>query len=67
MDDKSTLDFLGEQLDEYVKTLPIDVQVLRMKERSGIVAARLRGAEYAKVTQLIHILCEFNLFCCREK
>lgn len=51
MDDKSEFVFLGDQLDEYVKTLPIDVQVIRMKERNGIVMARLRGAEYAQVVQ----------------
>lgn len=51
VDDKSTLDFLGDQLDEYVKTLPVSVKVVRMEERFGIVRARLRGADYATVRQ----------------
>lgn len=51
MDDKSTHDYLGNQLDEYVRTLPLPVNVVRMEGRFGIVKARLRGAEYAKVRQ----------------
>ncbi|KAG4069665.1 hypothetical protein HA402_014688 [Bradysia odoriphaga] len=49
VDDKSTLDHLGDQLDEYVKTLPVPVKVVRMEDRFGIVKARLRGAEVATV------------------
>lgn len=52
VDDKSTLDFLGEQLDEYVKTLPIQVKVLRMEERLGLINARLRGAEISQVNNM---------------
>lgn len=49
VDDKSTLDYLGEQLDEFVKTLPIDTKLIRMEERSGLIIARLRGAQAAQV------------------
>lgn len=59
MDDKSTFDYLGVQLDEYVKTLPIPVKVLRMEDRFGIVKARLRGAEYSTVRR--------NYFLCSHK
>ncbi|KAG4069982.1 hypothetical protein HA402_013642 [Bradysia odoriphaga] len=48
VDDKSTFDFLGEQLDEYVKTLPIEVKIVRMEERLGLIKARLSGAEIAR-------------------
>ncbi|KAJ6636201.1 Polypeptide N-acetylgalactosaminyltransferase 5, partial [Pseudolycoriella hygida] len=48
VDDKSTFDYLGNQLDEYVKTLPVPVKVLRMDERFGIVKARLLGAANAE-------------------
>lgn len=47
VDDKSTFDYLGDQLEEYVKALPIPVKVVRMEDRYGIVKARLRGAELA--------------------
>ncbi|XP_037050346.1 polypeptide N-acetylgalactosaminyltransferase 5-like [Bradysia coprophila] len=47
VDDKSTLEHLGDQLDEYAKTLPVPVKVVRMEERFGIVRARLRGAKVA--------------------
>lgn len=52
VDDKSTLDFLGEQLDEYVRTLPLPVKLLRMEDRVGLIKARLRGAEVAQVNDL---------------
>lgn len=40
---------LGEKLDSYVKTLPIQVKVLRQKPRNGLIQARLLGASHAKV------------------
>lgn len=52
VDDQSTLDFLGEQLDEYVLKLPIHTKVIRMEERLGLIKARLRGAEAAQVNNL---------------
>ncbi|XP_002738977.1 polypeptide N-acetylgalactosaminyltransferase 1-like [Saccoglossus kowalevskii] len=44
VDDASERDFLGKQLDDYVRGLSVRVRVVRMAERSGIVGARLRGA-----------------------
>lgn len=41
-------DYLGRKLEEYVKTLPVPVYVLRTEKRSGLIRARLQGAE--KVT-----------------
>jgi polypeptide N-acetylgalactosaminyltransferase len=40
-------DYLGAPLDEFVKTLPVRVKVLRNKERLGLMRSRLRGAEVA--------------------
>lgn len=48
VDDASEKDFLGKQLDDYVATLPISVYVVRMGQRSGLIRARLRGAELSK-------------------
>lgn len=41
-------DYLGRKLEDYVKTLPVPVYVLRTNKRSGLIRARLLGAE--KVT-----------------
>ncbi|XP_076272874.1 polypeptide N-acetylgalactosaminyltransferase 5 isoform X3 [Rhynchophorus ferrugineus] len=48
VDDASERDYLGRKLEEYVKTLPIPVYVLRTEKRSGLIRARLLGAK--KVT-----------------
>lgn len=48
VDDSSEKDFLGSQLDEYVSKLPVRVVVERLKVRSGLVKARLRGASIAR-------------------
>lgn len=48
VDDASERDFLGQKLDDYVKTLPVPVHVERMGKRSGLIRARLRGASRAK-------------------
>ena len=39
---------LGEKLEEYVKTLPVPVIVLRTEKRSGLIRARLLGAKHVK-------------------
>ncbi|KAJ6646638.1 Polypeptide N-acetylgalactosaminyltransferase 5 [Pseudolycoriella hygida] len=49
VDDKSTFDYLGQQLDDYVETLPIPVKIIRMEDRLGLIKARLRGAEVSRV------------------
>lgn len=40
-------EFLGEELDNYVATLPVRTKVLRLAQREGIVAARILGAKTA--------------------
>jgi len=47
VDDASERDHLGKQLDEYVSTLEKPVHVLRTGKRSGLIRARLIGAEKA--------------------
>ncbi|KAL1497990.1 hypothetical protein ABEB36_008862 [Hypothenemus hampei] len=48
VDDASERDYLGAKLENYVKSLPVPVYVLRTQKRSGLIRARLLGAE--KVT-----------------
>lgn len=47
VDDASDREHLGKQLDEYVSTLEKPVHVLRTGKRSGLIRARLIGAEKA--------------------
>ncbi|CAL8267693.1 unnamed protein product [Lota lota] len=47
VDDCSTKEHLGKQLDEYMKKLP-KVRIIRLKERQGLIRARLEGAAVAK-------------------
>ncbi|NWW01967.1 GALT5 acetylgalactosaminyltransferase, partial [Oreocharis arfaki] len=47
VDDFSTKEYLKEQLDTYMSRFP-KVKVLRLKERHGLIRARLAGAEIAK-------------------
>lgn len=39
---------LGQQLEDYVATLPVSVKVLRTEKRSGLIRARLLGAKHVK-------------------
>lgn len=48
MDDASTSDFLKQPLDDYIKTLPAKVKVIRIAKREGLIRARLAGARVAK-------------------
>ncbi|CAO1306249.1 unnamed protein product [Diamesa serratosioi] len=48
VDDASEREHLGEKLEKYVETLPVPTFVLRTVKRSGLIRARLLGAE--KVT-----------------
>lgn len=41
-------EYLGKKLEDYVATLPVLVKVLRTGKRSGLIRARLIGAEVAK-------------------
>lgn len=49
VDDASEREWLGGQLEDYVKTLPVKTFVLRSPKRYGIVYARLLGVNNAKV------------------
>ena len=42
------IEFLKEDLDEYVARLPVPVKVIRTKEREGLIRARMIGAKEAK-------------------
>lgn len=48
MDDASTFDVLKQPLDDYIKTLPAKVRVIRIAKREGLIRARLAGARVAK-------------------
>ncbi|CAG9824567.1 unnamed protein product [Phaedon cochleariae] len=48
VDDASERDHLGKKLEDYVKTLPVPVYVLRTEKRSGLIRARLLGAKHVK-------------------
>lgn len=48
VDDASERDHLKEDLEDYVKTLPVSTSVLRTKKRSGLIRARLLGAKHVK-------------------
>lgn len=42
------IEYLGQQLEDYVATLPVSVKVLRTEKRSGLIRARLLGAKHVK-------------------
>jgi hypothetical protein len=44
----SEKDFLGKQLEDYVKNLPVPVHIIRQPHREGLIRARLEGAKIAK-------------------
>ncbi|EEB13944.1 UDP-GalNAc:polypeptide N-acetylgalactosaminyltransferase, putative [Pediculus humanus corporis] len=48
VDDASVQPHLGKKLENYVKTLPVPVTVLRTPKRSGLIRARLLGAKHVK-------------------
>ncbi|XP_074551167.1 polypeptide N-acetylgalactosaminyltransferase 5 [Halichoeres trimaculatus] len=47
VDDFSTKEYLGENLDKYMSQFP-KVRIIRLKERQGLIRARLAGAAVAK-------------------
>lgn len=48
VDDASTRAFLKKPLDYYVSQLPVPVKIIRAKNRTGLIRARLLGADIAK-------------------
>lgn len=48
VDDASERDFLGKQLEDYMKKQAVPVHVHRMGKRSGLIRARLTGAAASK-------------------
>lgn len=55
VDDASTRDFLKERLDHYVAEHLPKVKIVRLKERSGLILARLAGAKIATGQVLIFL------------
>lgn len=49
VDDASEMDHLGEKLEAYVRTLPVPTFLLRTVNRTGLIRARLLGAERVTV------------------
>lgn len=52
------IDYLKDKLDKYMSQFP-KVRILRLKERHGLIRARLAGAQNAtgKKLLIIHFLC----------
>lgn len=53
VDDDSTLEYLGEQLEGYVKQIPMKIRIIRGIARSGLIQAKEFGARHATVTKLL--------------
>lgn len=62
VDDASTFEELGAELDAYVQANEPKVKLIRLKERTGLIRARLAGARRAKSEVLIFLdaHCEAN-------
>lgn len=54
------MDHLGARLEEYVRTMPIEVIILRQLPRQGLIQARLMGAAIARgqILTFIDAHCE---------
>ncbi|XP_050362585.1 N-acetylgalactosaminyltransferase 6-like [Nymphalis io] len=55
VDDASTKDFLGKKLDDYVSKHMPKVKIIRLENRSGLIAARLAGAKQASADVLLFL------------
>ncbi|KAJ1349214.1 Polypeptide N-acetylgalactosaminyltransferase 3 [Parelaphostrongylus tenuis] len=55
IDDLSDRDFLKEPLDEYIKRFPIQTRITHLKQRSGLIRARLTGSEMARGSILLFL------------
>jgi len=53
VDDFSSLDILGLQLEQKIKPLKVPIHIARLKERNGLIKARLSGARKATGTVLV--------------
>lgn len=53
VDDASERDFLGKELEDYIAALSVPVYLYRTGERSGLIRARLLGAQHAKVIKVV--------------
>lgn len=62
VDDVSTLDFLKQPLEDYVELLPVNIKIIRTKQREGLIRARLIGAAEAKVKTKITKCIIYNTF-----
>lgn len=62
MDDASEKEYLGEQLDDYIATLPVKTTILRAVNRTGLIRARLLGVQAAtgQVVVFMDAHCECN-------
>lgn len=50
VDDLSTFIFLKRPLDDYIKTIPVRMKLIRNTKREGLIRARLIGAKHAEVS-----------------
>ncbi|RCN33314.1 hypothetical protein ANCCAN_20865, partial [Ancylostoma caninum] len=48
IDDLSSRDYLKEPLDAYIKRFPVPIHIVHLKDRSGLIRARLTGSAMAK-------------------
>lgn len=55
VDDASTIDDLGNDLTEYVEGYMPIVKIIRLKQRSGLIKARIVGAKVAKSEYLVFL------------
>lgn len=55
VDDASTIEDLGNDLTEYVEAYMPIVKLIRVKERSGLIKARVIGAKAAKSEILVFL------------
>ncbi|KAF5292232.1 hypothetical protein FQA39_LY14047 [Lamprigera yunnana] len=60
VDDASEREHLGKKLEQYVKKLPVPVYVYRTEKRSGLIRARLLGAQHVtgQVITFLDAHCE---------
>ena len=55
VDDSSDHIELGTKLDRHLSSLPVSARVIRLEERSGLIRARLAGAEQAEGSVMIFL------------